>query len=422
MKYSIYTTGCRSNQYDSWVMDEKMKEAGFTRSNPESADIVIINACTVTESAERDLRRYISRIRRTNNKAKIVLAGCHAQAYPEKNFGADLMLGQKEKFEIVNYLHGAGTFVDEEIDGFLDEIPSHFSLGPRTRFFLKIQDGCDKYCAYCIVPFARGKPRSRPVQEILKIMRELKEKGIKEVVISGIEIASYYDGFQRTDLKGLLKILEESDTPSRIRLSSIDPLFIDQEFISIFSSSKKLARSLHIPLQSGCDSILQAMGRKYEAEIVKDIIEELKKKVEGIGIGLDIIVGFPGEGEREFLETLRFIESLDVYYLHIFPFSPRHRTLASKMADQIGDEERKRRVKMLKEIDKRKRLAFYERHLGRILNVVPEKKVYEGGYVRGFSENYIPVFIPSEDGIINRLFEVKVREIKGGKVFGERTG
>jgi threonylcarbamoyladenosine tRNA methylthiotransferase MtaB len=137
---------------------------------------------------------------------------------------------------------------------------------------------------------------------------------------------------------------------------------------------------------------------------------------------LDIIVGFPGEGEREFLETLRFIESLDVYYLHVFPFSPRDRTLASKMAGLIGDEERKRRVKMLKEIDKRKRLAFYERHLGRILNVVPEKKVYEGGYVRGFSENYIPVFIPSEDGIINRLFEVKVREIKGGKVFGERTG
>lgn len=422
MKYFIYTSGCKSNLYDSFIIDHKLQEAGFTPSDSEDADIVVINACTVTENAEKDTKRVILRTRRRNRKAKVILAGCHPQVYPEKNFGAELVLGQNEKFNIVDYIEKVGVFVGElENDGYFKDKSYGFSFEPRTRFFLKIQDGCDKLCSYCIVPFARGKPKSMPVEEIIKIMRDLKKEGTKEVVLSGIEIASYYDPVPRLDFKGLLRLLEKSETPERIRLSSVDPLYIDSEFIGILSSSKKLARSLHIPLQSGCNSILEKMGRRYKAEEVKDVIEELKFKIEDIGIGLDVIVGFPGEGESEFNETVRFIESLGIYYLHIFPFSPREKTLASKMTGFVEDSVKRKRVHVLKEIDKRNRLLFYEKYIGQVLKILPEKKIYQGGYMKGFSDNYIPVFLPHELDLVNHFIDVLITDVKGGRVFGRRT-
>ncbi|MCX7856908.1 MAG: tRNA (N(6)-L-threonylcarbamoyladenosine(37)-C(2))-methylthiotransferase MtaB [Deltaproteobacteria bacterium] len=420
MKYSIFTTGCRANQYDSWVVEEKLKKAGFGITNPQEADVVIVNSCTVTENAEKDIRRFIFRTKSRNPKAKIVLMGCHAQVYPERNFGADLVLGQKEKFNFLKHIKDVGILVGQlENNGAFDDLPYDFSVGSRTRFFLKIQDGCSKYCTYCIVPFARGKPRSRSLTDILRVMRELKVKGIKEVVLTGIEIASYYDESSGTDLKGLLRIIENSETPERIRLSSIDPLYIDSEFVKILASSKKLAPSIHLPLQSGSESILEKMGRNYTTKYILEIVRELKTSVKNISVGLDIIAGFPQEGDSEFAETLKCVKSLDAHYLHVFPFSPRDKTIACKMKGMVEPDVKKSRVKVLKELDRELRFAFYRKYLGYTLRILPEKKLYEGKYLRGFSENYIPVFVEYKEEIINRFVEIKIKEIKGGRIFGE---
>lgn len=400
-------------------MWEALKNQGYSYSSFEDADVVVLNACTVTQSAERDIRRFISKVRRKNPKAKIVLTGCHAQVYPERNFGCDLVLGQKEKFLIADFLAKKGVYVARLED---DGIPDIFLFEPqssgRTRFFLKIQDGCDKFCTYCIVPYARGKPRSQSASRIIQIMEELKKKGFNEVVLSGIEIASYYDPVANLDLKGLLRVLEEVETPKRIRLSSVDPLYVDREFIDILASSKKIAKSIHLPIQSGADAILKRMGRKYTAENVAEVVRELKARVDNIGIGADIIVGFPKEGESEFEETRKFIESLELSYLHVFPFSPREKTVAFNMEDKIDEEVKRKRVKIMKELDRKIRTSFYEKNIGRKLTILTEKKVYYHCYMRGFSENYIPVLVKYDSSCVNQFLDVTIVSIKDGKVFG----
>lgn len=418
VKYALLSTGCRSNQYDSWVIDSHLRERGFVPSSPEAADFVIINACTVTEGAERELRRIISRIRRLpGSKKKIVITGCHAQVYPFKDYGAELVLGQREKFSINDLLSKNGRFVGDIGDS-IDEIPSMRFLGPRTRFFFKIQDGCDRFCTYCVVPYARGVPRSRPLSEILEFLRELKDLNVKEVVLCGIEIASYRDPVRGYDLKRLLEILEDSETPERIRLSSIDPLFIDEEFIRILSKSKKICRSIHIPLQSASDRILSRMGRSYRSSEVREILDELDSKVEGIGIGLDIICGFPGESEDDFLQTLKFVESSPVYYLHVFPFSPREGVEAARFGSKVDEAEKKRRVRILRELDRKLRERFFTRHIGQRLEVLLEKKVYDGSLLKGYTSNYIPVHVPYSSHIVNELVDVEIERVIGGKVLG----
>ncbi len=419
MKYFIYTTGCRSNQYDSYVLEENLKKEGHLPASFEEADLFIVNACTVTESAERDGKRFIRKVREKKPDAKIILTGCHAQVYPERNFGAELVLGQKEKFQIVNFLDRSGTYVSELNDGELYDWPIGLSTyQKRTRFFLKIQDGCDRFCSYCVVPYARGKPKSRSVNQILNLMGELKDLGIKEVVLSGIEISLYHDPTCGLDLKGLLRLLEEAKTPERIRLSSVDPLYVDSEFINIMASSKKITPSIHLSVQSASDVILERMGRKYNRSYLEEVIQELKAKVKNIGIGMDIIVGFPGEGEAEFLETLKFVESMDIYYLHVFPFSSREKTFASRMDRMVDEVVKRKRVKIMKDLDRRCRLSFFEKNLGKRLSVLPENKVSQEGYMKGFSENYIPVFIPYDSRLIQQLVSVCVSEIKDGRVFG----
>lgn len=398
-----------------------MREKGLHPAPLDEAQYVIVNACTVTEGAERELRRILSRVKRdSSNHKEIIIVGCHSQVYPQRNYGANLILGQKEKFSICEYLGKSGIHVGELTSSLdMEEIPKALPSGPRTRFFFKIQDGCDRFCSYCIVPYARGRPRSRPVGEILEFLRRLKEAGFREVVLCGIEIASYHDPVNGYDLKGLLELLEKSETPERIRLSSIDPLLIDEEFIKILRKSKKICKSIHIPLQSASDRVLEMMGRKYTSSQVKEMIEELTTQVEGVGIGLDVIVGFPGESEKDFLETVNFIESLPIYYLHVFPFSPREGTQASKMTPRIEEKEKRRRVRLLKEIDGKLRERFWREHLGERMRVLFEKKVYEGGFMRGYTENYIPVYVPYSEDLVNEVVFVKIERLFRGRVFGQ---
>ncbi len=420
MKYFIHTTGCKANQWDSHVISQKLNEGGLVPcSAATDADIVIINACTLTNGAEKDTRRFINRCRQSNEKAMIVLAGCHAQVYPDSSFGADLILGQEEKFRVRDFLGKTGPFVAAG-NGFPLEIGPVDSLpAGKTRFFFKIQDGCDNNCSYCIVPAARGKPRSRPLREIMDTLRKLKGKAIKEVVLTGIEIASYRDPETETDLKGLLRLLETGETPDRIRISSIDPLYLDREFIDILAESHKIARSLHIPLQSGSDRVLESMGRRYSAEHIKGTVRNIKERMADIGIGMDVIVGFPGETEEDFEDTYRFLESLHVYYLHTFPYSARRGTSSFTMDGRVSEPVKKERVRRLKMLGAGMRTAFYERFLGSTLSIIPEGKLHKGLYMKGFSSNYIPVCIPFQKSLENKLVKVTIRGIEDGLVLGE---
>ncbi|MCX5808198.1 MAG: tRNA (N(6)-L-threonylcarbamoyladenosine(37)-C(2))-methylthiotransferase MtaB [Proteobacteria bacterium] len=420
MKFFIHTTGCKANQWDSYVMKNKLRDAGLALSSLLHADFIIINACTVTGGAERDIRRFINRCRRMNKTGKIILAGCHSQAYPGSTFGADIILGQNEKFNVEKFLEKKGCFVEGRGEFSLEGIPAITGglQEGKTRFFFKIQDGCDKFCSYCIVPYARGIPRSRPAGEVLEFLRDLKEKGIKEVVLTGIEISAYHDSVTGSGLKGLLRTLENHETPERIRLSSIDPLYIDNDFIDIVASSKKITKSLHIPLQSGSDRILALMKRNYTQAYIRKILERLNRKIPDIGIGMDVIAGFPTEDEKAFEETCRFLESIDIYYLHVFPFSARAETEASLMEGSVTESAKKQRVHELKGLDTKKRQAFYQRFMGADVLIIPEGKLYKGLYMRGYTDNYIPVHIPCEKTLENKLVKVTITGMDDGLVMG----
>jgi threonylcarbamoyladenosine tRNA methylthiotransferase MtaB len=414
MRFFVYTTGCRTNQCDSHIIVERLRKIGLP-SSLERADYVIVNACTLTSQAERDARRFIERIKK-RREAEVVLVGCHPQVYRERTFSADLVLGQREKFRIEAFIGRRGVFVEGGRDVPMEKVElDHPPIG-RTRFFLKIQDGCDRFCTYCVVPLARGRKRSRPFSEIREVMARLRGWGIKEVVLTGIEIGAYADG--NMDFKSLLRRLEVEETPERIRIGSLDPLYVDAELVAILRDSKKLAKSLHIPLQSASDRVLKEMGRPYGIKDVEERLEALLGEIDGIGLGLDILTGFPAEDPLAFEETVGFVESSCVYYLHVFPFSRREFTAAFHMRD-LPETEKKRRVRVLRALDRRKRREFLERAEGKVFSVLFEGKVYAGGLMRGYTENYIPLYVPYSPDLVNEMRPVRLTGIVRGLPIGE---
>lgn len=419
MKFFIHTTGCKANQWDSYIITNSLKGTGHSPGSISNADFIVINACTLTEGAERDLRRFINRSRGINSGARIILAGCHAQVYPEQSYGADLVLGQEEKFRISEFLCLNGLFVSKTRSIPLESIIADGLPWQRTRVFLKIQDGCDRFCSYCVVPLARGKPRSRNSVEIFDAMKTFKERGVKEVVLTGIEISEYRDPLTGKDLKGLLEDLEQKETPPRIRISSIDPLYLDDECIQIICSSKKIMRSLHIPLQSGSDAILKRMGRQYTTEYIRNLVRKLNTMIHGVGIGMDVIAGFPTEEESHFLETSHFLSKLDIYYLHVFPFSPRKGTKAATMENAVNGTVKKRRVSLLRKLDSEMRIKFYKRFVGQKAWILAEGKMHQNLYMRGYTENYIPVCIPYEKKLENNIVNVTIKGVQDRLVIGE---
>ncbi|HEX2965277.1 MAG TPA: tRNA (N(6)-L-threonylcarbamoyladenosine(37)-C(2))-methylthiotransferase MtaB [Syntrophorhabdaceae bacterium] len=418
MKYFIHTTGCKANQWDTHVISENLKKAGLVRGSMAESDYIIINACTLTEGAERDIRRFINRSRRENPSARLVLAGCHGQVFPDRDFGANLVLGHEEKFHIEEFLDRNGIFRSDRGSFSVEKTNIDTLQSGKTRFFLKIQDGCNNFCSYCVVPYARGVPRSRPAEETLRILKHLKQKGVNEVVLTGIEISAYGDTISGMNLKDLLRTIETAETPARIRMSSVDPLYIDEEFIGIVRKSNKIMKSVHIPLQSGSEEILRAMGRRYTPEAIRNTVDGLKSAMPEIGIGLDVITGFPGEDELKFQETLTFLKDLDISYLHVFPFSARAGTKASLMQSMVSDAEKKRRVRALKEIDRLMREKFSRKFVGKQAFIVPESKIYGGKYMRGYTGSYVPVYIPYEKALENRLIEVTIKGIEDGLLMG----
>jgi len=418
MKFHVFTTGCKSNQWDSYVITGNLKKKGLIPASAEHAELIIVNGCTLTEKAERDIRRFIQRARSANTRAKIALAGCHAQVYPDRAFGADLVLGQKEKFEVGDFLGETGCRSERTRDFPMEDMSIEAPFRDRTRFFFKIQDGCDRFCTYCVVPYARGSGRSRPAVDIVEGMARLKERGVQEVVLTGIDIASYKDPASGCSFTGLLRLLESVDTPTRIRLSSVDPGSIDNEFAETVAVSKKLARSIHIPLQSADAKILKRMGRPYGQDKIRWIVSTLQRTVRDIGIGMDVMVGFPGEGDDAFLETYKFLESLPIYYLHIFPYSDRAGTGASLMGDKVTEKIKKERAHKLKRLDAAKREGFSRRFLGERVSIIPEGKLYRGRFMRGYSEQYLPIYIPYQKNLENNLITVRIETMDRNLLIG----
>jgi len=333
--------------------------------------------------------------------------------------GGELVIGQIEKFRINEFLYLDGSFVKKTRSIPLESMFINGMPRGRTRIFLKIQDGCDQFCTYCIVPFARGKSRSRSSAEIINAMNVFSESWIKVIVLTCIELSAYRDPTTGVDLKGLLQSLEQAKTPPRIRISSIDPLYIDDECIRIIASSTKIMKSLHIPLQSGSDSILKRMGRHYTRDYIGDLVKKLNIMIHGVGIGLDVMVGFPTEDEDHFLETWHFLNNLDIYYLHVFPFSARKGTRAATMENTVSDAVKKQRVGLLHKLDSVKRQSFHERFMGQIAPILGEGKIYGNLYMRGYTENYIPVCIPYEKNLENNIVNVRIKEIRDNLLLGE---
>jgi len=423
MKFYIHTTGCKANQWDSYVIKEELMDAGMKIASAIShADLIIINACTVTEGADRDIRRFINRCRRVNHAGKIILAGCRPQAYLTDGIGADVILGQNEKFDTKAFLANSGVFVGNRSEIALEEIPKHSTRlqEGKTRFFFKIQDGCNRFCSYCIVPYARGVPRSRPIADVLNFLKVLKQRGIKEVVLTGIEISEYCDPKTGSGLNELLRRIEHCETPERIRLSSIDPLYVNDQFVDIVAKSKKIAKSLHIPLQSGSDRVLAVMNRNYSQSYIRNMFDRLHKNIPAVGIGVDVIAGFPAEDEEDFEETYSLLDAIDIYYLHVFPFSTRPGTAAASMEQKVPENIIKERVRRLKKLDAQKRETFYKRFVGVEKSIITEGKLYKGLYMRGYTENYIPVYIPYEKSLENKIVKVKITGVADGMVKGEK--
>jgi threonylcarbamoyladenosine tRNA methylthiotransferase MtaB len=417
MKFHIFTSGCKANQWDSHVIASQLSQQGMGRASMQNADLIVINACSLTVRAETDVRRFVQRARQVNPAAKIVLAGCHAQVYPDRCFDADLILGQEEKFRLAQLYRERGTYVTNARTFPMEKAAVDVGHRERTRFFFKGQDGCNRFCTYCVVPYARGAVRSRPLTDIAATMKALKDKGVKEVVLTGIDVAAYRDPESGSDLKELLVLFESMETPPRIRLSSVDPQYMDDAFIDVLASCRKLAKSIHIPVQSGSDAVLARMGRRYNSAFVARLVEKLKR-IGTIGIGIDILVGFPGESDEAFLETYRLIEKLDVYYLHVFPYSEREGTKACGFDGKGPQGVRKERVRKLKVLDAEKREAFLRGHIGRTAVIIPEGKVYEGKYMRGYADDYVPVHIPYEKRLENNLVNVTIKDMQGIRLIG----
>jgi len=404
-KVAITTVGCKVNQFESELLHTSLEERGYeVVAFGERADITIINTCTVTHRADFQSRQLVRKALRLSPKSLVVVTGCYSQIEPEVMVGMEgvrYILGNKEKALIPDLLPSMERgelprilVSDIQKETAFPFTPLH-SFHHHTRAFLKIQDGCNGHCSYCIIPRARGRSRSLSPKKIFEQMRVLKEKGFKEVVLTGIHLGSYgLDLFPPFPLQRLLESLERMETPDRIRLSSIDPKDFSSSLISTLSQSKKICPHLHIPIQSGDDEILKRMNRDYDRSFLVDLIQGLQEKILDVSIGADLIIGFPGETEKRFERTYQLIESLPITYLHVFPFSKRKGTLASQLSQPLPESRITERAELIRRLGREKRRAFNRRFLNKELDVlIEDRRDKETGKWIGISRNYIPVLL-----------------------------
>ena len=422
-KVAFYTLGCKLNFAETSTIARSFEEDGYIRVDfDDPADIYVINTCSVTENADKQFKQIVRKALKTNPKAFLAAVGCYAQLKPEELAsvdGVDLVLGAKEKFNITQYIddltkNNEGIVHSCEISD-TDFYVGSYSIGDRTRAFLKVQDGCDYKCTYCTIPMARGISRSDTIENILSNAKKISDKGIKEIVLTGVNIGDYGKGefgnkkHEHTFLE-LVQSLDKVEGIERLRISSIEPNLIKDETIDFIAQSKSFVPHFHIPLQSGSNEILKKMKRRYLRELYVSRVAKIREVMPDACIGVDVIVGFPGETDEHFLETYHFLNELDISYLHVFTYSERDNTEAVLMDGVVPDAVRAKRSKMLRGLSAKKRNAFYESQLGKEKTVLFESDNKQG-YIHGFTENYVKVKAPWDPALVNTLHKVKLTKI-----------
>lgn len=422
-KVAFYTLGCKLNFSETSTIARDFQNEGFERVDfEEIADIYVINTCSVTDNADKQFKQIVKKAMKLNDKAFVAAVGCYAQLKPEELAavdGVDLVLGATEKFKITDYINDLskndmGEVHSCEIEE-ADFYVGSYSIGDRTRAFLKVQDGCDYKCTYCTIPLARGISRSDALENVLKNAKEISQQGIKEIVLTGVNIGDYGKGefgnkkHEHTFLD-LVKALDEVEGIERLRISSIEPNLLKNETIEFVSQSRTFVPHFHIPLQSGSNDVLKKMKRRYLREVYTERVAKIREVMPHACIGVDVIVGFPGETDEHFLETYHFLNDLDISYLHVFTYSERDNTEAVEMDGVVPANVRSKRSKMLRGLSVKKRRSFYESQIGTNRTVLFESENKEG-YIHGFTENYVKVKTPWNPELVNTLHEINLTKI-----------
>jgi threonylcarbamoyladenosine tRNA methylthiotransferase MtaB len=426
-KVAFYTLGCKVNQYETEVMVELFKKSGYNVVDfSQEADIYIINTCTVTNLGDRKSRQIIRRAKKVNPESIVAVVGCYSQVAPEeveKIEGVNIVLGTKERTKIVDIVDKytddrvnvnlvsnimkQNEFEDMKIDSYMD----------KTRASIKIQEGCNEFCSYCIIPYARGPIRSKKEQDVISEVRELAENGYKEIILTGIHLTSYGMDLKDTDLLRVIKKIHNIDKIKRIRLGSLEPLYINKEFINEAKSLEKLCLHYHISLQSGCDETLQRMNRKYTTEEYKKIVNNLRESIKDVSVTTDVMVGFPRETDEEFNKTYNFINEVAFSKIHVFKYSKRKGTKAAEFIDQVSPQVKEERSKKLIELASKLENEFLNKNINKTLEVLFERSRYNT--YEGLTPNYINVLVKSDKDIYNTIKKVRLLEVKKDNIIGE---
>lgn len=419
-KVAFYTLGCKLNFSETSTISRQFQEKGYEKVGfSDEPDIFIINTCSVTENADKKCRKVVKEAQKINPDCYVAIIGCYAQLKPKEISeipGVDAVLGAAEKFRLIELLDGFVKTPEAQV--LASEIKeatvfnNAYSINDRTRTFLKVQDGCNYHCAFCTIPLARGKSRSDSIDNIIASAKEIAQTDVKEVVLTGVNIGDFgiQNGRREERFLDLVKAIDEVEGLERIRISSIEPNLLTNETIDYVSQSKRFVPHFHVPLQSGSNKILRAMRRRYLRELYEDRVNKIKTLMPHCCIGVDVIVGFPGETKEDFLDTYHFLNELPISYLHVFTYSERANTKAADMEGVVPMKERQERSKMLRSLSEKKRRQFYEENLGRSATVLFEDDVQDG-VMHGFTENYVRVAAKYDPMLVNELKEVTLASI-----------
>lgn len=407
MKYRIYTLGCKVNEYESEIMESLLENHGFIKD--ENPDIAIVNTCTVTNNADSKSRKLIRSIRKKYQNAILIVCGCMVQNKKDKNIDADIIIGNEGKSEIVNYIK---EYKNNKIYDVKDIFKSGFenmtlSDFNRVRAYIKIQDGCDNYCSFCIIPFVRGHVRCKSKNDVISEAKSLIKSGHSEIVLTGIHTGNYHDG--KYSFSNLLEDLVKIDGLKRLRISSVEITEINEKVLNVIKNNNILVDHMHIPMQSGSDRVLKLMNRKYDVNYFLNKVDEIRTIRPDISITTDIIVGFPSESEEDFNETLKTAQQIKFSKIHVFPYSDRDGTKASKMTNKVDGNVKKIRVKKLLELSKNLEINYIEKHINQRIFFIPE--VYKDGYLYGHSGNYLYIKVKGNKDMIGKQLEVVTLDI-----------
>lgn len=415
MNYKIYTLGCKVNEYESEVMASILDNHGYKKS--EKPDVAIINTCTVTNTADSKSRKLIRKVRKEYPEAIIVAAGCMIQNKKDEKIDADILIGNKHKSEIMSYLNDYKREKIFDVDDMNNASFENMKLNnfDLTRAYIKIQDGCDNYCSFCIIPYVRGHVRCKKKADVLSEAKDLVKNGHKEIVLTGIHTGNYHD--DNYDFADLLSDLVKIDGLKRLRISSVEITELNDKVLNIIKNSNVLVDHMHIPLQSGSDRILKIMNRKYDKDYFINKINKIRSIRPNISITTDVIVGFPSETDEEFLETIDTIKKVNFSKLHVFPYSDRDGTVASKMKDKINGLVKKERTKILINISKELEENYMKKYLGKELTFIPE--VYENGYLTGHTGNYLLIKAKCDEKLVGKEVKIIMKKIQYPYIISE---